>query len=76
RQQIDERGYYSKKLNIFADRLAEATGHPRDEMKAVISKSFETTQGKDPYTYLSDLRQSQGKPVRDQGMGVSHDPQT
>jgi len=73
--QIDERGYYSKTLNVFADRLSEATGHSRDEMKAVITKSFETTQGKDPYTYLSELRQSQGKPVRDQMMGVSNDPQ-
>jgi hypothetical protein len=75
--QIEEKGYYSKSLSAFAGRLADATGHPREEMKAVIAKSFEANHGKDPYTYLSDQRAAQGKPVRDlsHSQSWSHDPQ-
>jgi len=75
KQQIDEKGYYSKSLSIFADRLSDATGHSRGEMKAVIAKSFEARHGADPYTYLSEQRIAQGKPVRGQDQEIGHDYQ-
>ncbi|WP_238365452.1 hypothetical protein [Mesobacterium pallidum] len=73
--QIDDKGYYSKTLNLFAERLSEATGHSRDEMKAVIAKSFETRHSTDPYTYLSEQRLAQGKPVRGQDQEIAHERQ-
>ncbi len=62
---IDEKGYYSRTLDIYAKRLADDTGHDRDEMRAVIVKSFEQGYGRDPFTYLQDRRQEAGLPVRD-----------
>ena len=62
---IDEKGYYSKSLSMYAGRLADETGYARDEMKAVIVKSFTHEHGKDPFIYLQDQRQAQGLPVRD-----------
>ncbi len=50
---------------MFASRLADETGHSRDEMKAVIVKAFESENGKDPFTYLQDRRQERGLPVRE-----------
>lgn len=62
---IDEKGYYSKSLSMYAGRLADETGYARDEMKAVIVKSFTQEHGKDPFIYLQDQRQAQGLPVSD-----------
>ena len=73
--QIDEKGFYSKTLAVFAGRLADATGQPKDEMKAVIAKSFEVMNDKDPYTYLNDLRVAQGKPTRSQSQRIDQEPQ-
>ncbi|MEM8615851.1 MAG: hypothetical protein AAGF20_02845 [Pseudomonadota bacterium] len=73
--QIDDKGYYSKTLTVYAGRLADATGQPVDQMKATIPKSFEAQHGKDPYTYLNEIRVAQGKPTRIQDQRVTHDPQ-
>lgn len=62
---IDEKGYYSRTLSMYARRLADETGHDRDEMKAVIVKAFEQDYGRDPFSYLQDRRQEAGLPVRD-----------
>ena len=63
--QIDEVGYYKRSLHFYAARLAEETGHPKDEMKAVIADAFVRENGKDPFTYLQEVRQAKGLPVRD-----------
>ncbi|MEM8751132.1 MAG: hypothetical protein AAGF28_12595 [Pseudomonadota bacterium] len=62
---IEEKGYYSKALNAYADRLSDQTGRSREETKAIIVKSFENAQGTDPFRYLQDQRAAQGIPVRD-----------
>ena len=71
---IDDRGYYSRTMSMFAGRLADETGHSRDEMKAVIVKEFEAENGKDPFTYLQDRRQERGLPVRN-GAGQDYAPE-
>ena len=63
KMQIDDKGYYSRTLGLYAGRLADETGHPRDEMKAVIVEAFQRNEGKDPFTYLQDRRRDQGLPV-------------
>lgn len=63
--QIDEKGYYRKTMEIYAARLADQTGHPKDEMKAVIADAFQRDHGADPFTYLQDSRRAQGLPVRE-----------
>lgn len=63
---IDEKGYYRRTLGLYADRLAEQTGHPREEVKAAIAGAFEQENGKDPFSYLQDARRAQGLPVRDE----------
>lgn len=69
---IDEKGYYSRTLGVYAGRLAEETGHSRDEMKAVIVDAFQREHGKDPFNYLKDRRQEQGLPVSE-GNGKAQD---
>ena len=64
---IKDKGYYSRTLNMYASRLADQTGQPRDQMKAVIVKAFEDQHGKDPFTYLQDQRQEKGLPARERG---------
>ena len=71
---IDDKGYYSRTLSVYAGRLADETGLSRDEMKAVIVKAFEGEHGKDPFTYLRDRRQEMGLPVRERG-GPNHEPE-
>ena len=70
---IDEKGYYSRTLSMFAGRLADQTGQPHDQMKAVIVKAFEDQQGRDPFTYLQNQRQEKGLPARERG-GPEHFP--
>ena len=72
---IEDKGYYSKTMNIYAGRLAEQTGRSREEVKAVIVQAFERENGKDPFTYLQDLRQERGLPVREPQRRPSHDPE-
>lgn len=64
--QIDEHGYYSKRLNSFAKSLSDETGHKAEETRAMIVKQFELKHGVDPYRYLANVREHQGLPVRDQ----------
>ena len=65
KEQIEEKGYYAKTMNVFAGRLAEQTGRSPDEVKAVIVQAFEHEHGKDPFTYLQDQRQNKGLPTRE-----------
>jgi hypothetical protein len=64
--QIDERGYYARSLENFAERLSGSTGYAQEEMKAAIVARFEEVNGADPYAYLNERRQAQGLPVREQ----------
>jgi len=70
---IEEKGYYSKTLNLYAKNLSEETGHPKDETKAIIVKAFENEHGKDPFKYLQEVRAEQGLPVRDKQLSQGHD---
>ena len=63
--QIEEKGYYARTLNLYAGRLADITGHPVEEMKAVIVNAFERDHGKDPFNYLQDRRREQGLSIRE-----------
>ena len=65
KEQVDDKGYYKKTLGMYADRLADETGHPSEEMKAVIVEAFQREHGKDPFTYLQDRRRDQGLPLRE-----------
>lgn len=65
REQIDTKGYYSKTLAMHAKRMAEETGLPPEETKAVIVREFENLTGRDPYNFLNDLRAEQGLPAKD-----------
>ncbi|SFO40855.1 hypothetical protein SAMN04488056_105254 [Cohaesibacter marisflavi] len=65
KNQIDEKGYYSKTLSQYADRLADQTGYPKDEMKAMIVAKFDETYSHDPFDYLQQVRADQGLPVRE-----------
>ncbi len=62
--QIDERGYYSRQLDTYANSLAKETGRQPQEVRAVISQQFEAKHGKSPYAYLTNMRQEQGLPLR------------
>lgn len=73
--QIDEHGYYSKRLDGFAKILADETGHRTAETRAMIVKQFEMKHGVDPYRYLSNVREQKGLPVRDQQRPVHRQKQ-
>lgn len=74
--QIDEKGYYARTLGLYAGRLADETGQQLEQMKAVIVDSFQRENGKDPFTYLKDLRQEQGLPTGKEQDPVHDHPQT
>lgn len=65
KEQIDDKGYYSKSLDRYAERLSETTGYPQDEMKAMIVSKFDAANGQEPYDYLQDTRLEKGLPVRE-----------
>lgn len=65
REMIDEKGYYARTMDVYAGRLSDETGHPRDQMKAVIAEAFQRDHGQDPYSYLQKHRRAHGLPVRD-----------
>ncbi|MEP1932166.1 MAG: hypothetical protein ABJO52_20890 [Nisaea sp.] len=65
KSQIDEKGYYSKSLSHYADRLSDATGYSKDEMKAMIVSKFDATYEQDPFDYLQGVRAEKGLPVRE-----------
>lgn len=75
--QIDEKGYYSKTLAGYADRLADQTGYPKDEMKAMIVAKFDETYNQRPFDYLQQVREEQGLPTRERDNTPSrdHDPE-
>ena len=71
---IDDKGYYRKNMNLYAERLSEETGHSCDEVKAIISDEFQSETGKSPYNYLQDHREQRGLPVKsDQTRDQSHE---
>lgn len=61
---IDEKGYYKKNMNLYAERLAEETGRSRDEVKVIISDEFQNAYGKTPFNYLQDYREERGLPTK------------
>ncbi|TLP43454.1 hypothetical protein FDK21_18050 [Cohaesibacter sp. CAU 1516] len=77
KNQIDEKGYYSKTLSAYADRLSDQTGYPKDEMKAMIASKFNEAFEKDPFDYLQQVRAEQGLPTRERDNTPSrdHDPE-
>ena len=62
---IDEKGYYSKTLNMYAEKLASETGVSITDTKAVISQAFEKEYQSAPFNYLQQQRENQGLPVKD-----------
>lgn len=64
--QIDERGYYARSLENFAERLSTATAYAQSEIQLMIIERFKEVHGKEPRSYLQERRQAQGLPVRDQ----------
>jgi hypothetical protein len=75
--QIDDKGYYSKSLTHYAERLSEETGYPKDEMKAMIVSKFDEAYQQEPFEYLQQVRADQGLPVRerDNSPQYDHDPE-
>lgn len=65
---IDTKGYYSRPLNNFADKLAEETGKTQQEVKGYITQVFKTRHGSSPQSYLERLRLEKGLPVRDRNV--------
>lgn len=62
--QIDDQGYYKRSLETFAGRLADETGYPKAEMRAMIVAKFDGSYQKDPFDYLQEVRAAKGLPVR------------
>lgn len=75
--QIDEKGYYSRSLTNFSERLSDETGYPKDEMKAMIVSKFDAANQQDPFDYLQQVRAEQGLPTRERETEQSrdHDPE-
>ena len=73
--QIEERGYYARTLDRYAGRLAEETGYPKEEMKAIIVSRFDQAYGRDPYSYLNEQRARRGLPTREAAPDTGHEPE-
>jgi len=62
---IETKGYYARPMDRMAARMADQTGMPREDMKAVIVREFENLTGRDPYNFLNERRAEQGLPAKD-----------
>lgn len=71
--QIDEKGYYKRSLESFANRLADETKYPREEMKAMIVAKFDATYQQQPFDYLQQVRAEKGLPVRGQDASLQQE---
>lgn len=65
KEQIEDKGFYAKSLDRFANRLSSETGYPTEEMKATISSKFTELYGNDPFQHLQNVRAERGLPVRE-----------